>query len=250
MSSKPYHDETTAGQLLLKAVEVRRSFRIGNKMVEALAPVSLSIDKGAFLIITGPSGSGKSTLLNILSGLDRPSSGNVFFLGTSLTQLTPQQRALLRNNRFGFIFQSPHLLLDKTVLENTLLPFSYGKRVDAAESRKRCMDLLEYVGMAHLAHRYPNTLSGGEMQRVVFARAICRKPALIFADEPTGSLDGDNSRKILNLLKEQTNKGRTVVMVTHDPEAQEYSSSQLLLNKFTPAAERGKRGHGTLPDKF
>lgn len=231
----------------MEAIDIDRSFKVGTTAVRALEPISISISEGDFLVINGPSGSGKSTLLNILSGLDRPSNGQIFFEGKSLSMLSQQQLARLRNDRFGFIFQSPHLLLDKTVLENTLLPFSYGTTCSIAKAKEACMALLEYVGMDHLENRYPNTLSGGEMQRVVFARAICREPVLIFADEPTGSLDGNNSRKILDLLKEQTTKGRTVVMATHDPEAQEYGTSRLPLNKFTTPAESTQDRHGTLP---
>ena len=141
------------------------------------------------------------------------------------------QVALLRNSAFGFIFQTPHLLVDRTVAENISLPFHYGEQANKNDMDSRCRELLSYIGMADLADRYPDTLSGGEMQRVVFARALVRRPTLIFADEPTGSLDADNSEKIMKLLQEQTRQGCTVVMVSHDPEAVRYGSRVLRLEK-------------------
>lgn len=216
---------------LLQAVSVSRLFGKGGSRVIALAPISLTIAKGDFLIINGPSGSGKSTLLNLLSGLDTPTKGEILFAGQSLGMMSPSKIAELRNSFFGFIFQSPHLLPDKTVFENIALPFHYGGLSDAKRLETRCMSLLRYVGLSDLAHRFPSTLSGGEMQRVVFARAIVREPQVIFADEPTGSLDSKNSILLVELLKEQADSGRTVVMVTHDPTLQNYGSRTLNLEK-------------------
>lgn len=198
----------------------------------ALAPFSLQVHSGEFLTVTGPSGAGKSTLLNLLSGLDRPSEGEVLFRGVSISSLAERKVAVLRNSHFGFIFQTPHLLPGKTVLENVALPFHYGTVTPLNRIRKRCEDLLEYVGLAEVASRYPTTLSGGEMQRVVFARALVREPEIIFADEPTGSLDGLNAQRILNLLKEQTTKGCTVIMVSHDNEAIAFGSRIVQLKKI------------------
>ncbi len=197
-----------------------------------MAPISLQVQRGEFLTITGPSGAGKSTLLNVLSGLDRPSAGSVRFQGTSISSLREQRVALLRNVYFGFIFQTPHLLPGKNVLENVGLPFHYGEAVPAAEIRQRCQDLLDYVGLGKVAFRYPGTLSGGEMQRVVFARALARRPQIIFADEPTGSLDAKNARRILSLLKAQTTEGRTVIMVSHDTEAIRFGTRVVGLEKI------------------
>ena len=226
----------TTNTMLLEASHVDRFFQIGSQSVQALARISVSVNTAEFLVITGPSGSGKSTLLNLLSGLDRPSNGDVFFKGESFSQMNGQRLTALRNASFGFIFQTPHLLPDKTVLENTLLPFSYGHYMEPSAARTKCLNLLDYIGMEHLADRYPNTLSGGEMQRVVFARALSREPDIIFADEPTGSLDGKSSRLILELLQEQVKIGRTVIMVSHDTEAIEYGSVTLSLNKFLNSA--------------
>ncbi|EKD35506.1 MAG: hypothetical protein ACD_75C01882G0002 [uncultured bacterium] len=217
---------------LLEADKVARFFLSGNNSSPALQEVSLTVQPGEFLVITGPSGSGKSTLLNLLGGLDRPSRGEVRYKGQSLAAMSEGQVALLRNISFGFIFQTPHLLVDRTVAENVTLPFHYGKPITPGEMQRRCQELLRYVDMADMAGRYPDTLSGGEMQRVVFARALVRKPPLIFADEPTGSLDAGNSERIMKLLQEQTRQGCTVVMVSHDPEAVQYGSRVIRLEKI------------------
>jgi len=219
--------------LLIEAEQICRFFVAGSNSIPALSPISLKIYSGEFLVVTGPSGAGKSTLLNLLGCLDRPSRGEIRFQGQSFSNMTEQKIALLRNNSFGFIFQTPHLLMDKTVLENVALPFHYGLPVSRAVVQERCRALLEYVGLAEMESRYPNTLSGGEMQRVVFARALCREPDVIFADEPTGSLDTENSRKILKLLKDQTTQARSVIMVTHDQEPVNFATRIIQLNKIT-----------------
>jgi len=218
--------------VLLEARNIERSFLVGDRENMALAPLSLSAAKAEFLVVTGPSGSGKSTLLNLLSGLDRPSRGEVIFKGASLTLMKEKEIAHLRNACFGFIFQTPHLLPEKTVLENVKLPFHYGRLVAGEKIEKRCNELLDYVGLADFGLRYPNTLSGGEMQRVVFARALTRRPEVIFADEPTGSLDAGNSEKIMGLLQEQVDRGNTVIMASHDSEAVRYGTRILQLDKI------------------
>ncbi|WP_457577198.1 ABC transporter ATP-binding protein [Desulfomarina sp.] len=221
--------------VLLKADNISRSFRPGDSPCLALAPLSLIVEKGEFLVITGRSGAGKSTLLNLLSGLDLPSQGEVCFKDKSLSTMNEMEIARLRNSSFGFIFQTPHLLSDRTILENVAMPFSYGKHVAHGSVEKRCRELLDYVGLGKLIHRFPTTLSGGEMQRVVFARALVREPEIIFADEPTGSLDGENSRKIMELLERQVEKGCSVVMVSHDREAGAFGTRTLRLDKVESA---------------
>jgi putative ABC transport system ATP-binding protein len=219
--------------LLLEADKVSKSFLIGKKPSLALPEYSISVYQGEFLVLTGPSGSGKSTLLNLLSGLDRPSEGEVRYRGCNLAAMQQQEIAQLRNVCFGYIFQTPHLLPDRTVVENVELPFHYG--TPSSCSRERCLELLAYVGMEEMAARYPDTLSGGEMQRVVFARALARKPEIIFADEPTGSLDADNSCKILELLKEQTANNCSVIMATHDAEGIAIATRVVHLQKLQAA---------------
>lgn len=222
--------------VILEADKVSRAFVIGNTSSLVLPEHSLAVRAGEFLVITGPSGSGKSTLLNILSSLDKPTSGEVKYRGRSLASMAQHEVAGLRNLCFGFIFQTPHLLTDRTVIENVELPFHYGRPRSSIEVRMRCAELLDYVGLAGMARRYPDTLSGGEMQRVVFARALACRPEVIFADEPTGSLDADNSYKILDLLKNQTSKGCSVIMATHDAEGISYGTRVVRLEKIQAAA--------------
>lgn len=222
--------------LLLEIVEACRHY--GAAAHASLAPVSSSVDAGDFMVITGPSGSGKSTLLNLIGGLDVPTGGKILMRGQDIHALEQAALANLRNRTIGFVFQTPHLLSDRTVLENVLLPFQYGSAVATKASRDRAFELLAYVGLDAFHDRRPNTLSGGEMQRVVFARALARDPELILADEPTGSLDVDNSERILNLLREQAIQGRAVVMATHDPFAIGYGARTLELQK---AVEIGRR---------
>jgi len=217
--------------MLLEAKGITRRFQSDQVRVEALRDVSLDCKQGDFLVITGPSGSGKSTLLQILSTLDTPDAGEVLYQGQPLSSLSASELALLRNTSFGFVFQTPHLLPHRTVLENVALPFRYGPRETGERIRAACMRMLEYVGMADFSNRLPTSLSGGEMQRVVFARALVREPTVIFADEPTGSLDEDNANRLLDLLEEQTHQGRAVVMATHDPAAMARGTSEIRLKK-------------------
>jgi len=218
-------------QMIITAENISREYAIGGRRVRALEPVDVEVAAGQFWVVTGPSGSGKTTLLNLLSGFDQPTTGRVEFCGTSLASLPDFRVAQLRNDSFGFIHQTPHLMSHKTVLENVALPFLYGSWLGSKEVNRRCSAMLDYVGMQELEHRYPATLSGGEMQRVVFARALVRDPEVIFADEPTGSLDADNSGRILKMLRQQSELGRSVIMVTHDSDAVRYGSYRISLLK-------------------
>jgi len=217
---------------LIEAHNVCRDFATEASRIRALSPISLEIATGDFIVIRGPSGSGKSTLLSLLAGLDRPTGGKVFFRGIALHDAGQSALARLRNRHFGFIFQSPHMLYDRTVIENVALPATYNAQILQTAAKTRALDLLDYVGLSGLAQRRPQTLSGGELQRVAFARALLCHPEIIFADEPTGSLDADNSRLILNLLKGQCKQQRTVIMVTHDDQAMTYGSRIIHLDKF------------------
>ena len=227
----PPGSTTSETSTIIDATEISRTFTSGGGKYLALAPVSISISPGDFLVITGPSGAGKSTMLNLLSTLDCPTTGEIFFRGTPLSSMSHTDIAKLRNNSFGFIFQTPHLLQDKTVHENIALPFHYGDRPSQHIIHQRCEELLQYIGLSEMANRYPATLSGGEMQRVVFARALVREPQVIFADEPTGSLDATNSIHLISLLKKQAEGGRTVIMVSHDPLSEEFASQVLRMKK-------------------
>lgn len=184
--------------------------------IDILRDVSLSVDRGGSLAILGASGSGKSTLLGILAGLDTPTAGEVFWFGERIDWLPEDERARRRNGALGFVFQSFQLLGHLNALENVMLPLELS---GASEPRRKAEELLDQVGMSARMSHFPKTLSGGEQQRVALARAFVTEPKLIFADEPTGSLDAANGERISNLLFElQARHGTTVILVTHAPE--------------------------------
>ena len=214
---------------LLSGCEISRCYDIGERQFVALDKISLDFCEGEFTVVTGPSGAGKSTLLQVLSGLDGPSRGRVLLRGQDIYSLSDTALSQLRNHSFGFVFQTPYMLPHKNVLDNILLPSLYAE--DGADYQNRALELLDYVGLCGFNKRSPATLSGGELQRVGFARALLMSPDVIFADEPTGSLDQAASALILNMLKDQTHSGRAVVMATHDPQAMTYGVQKICLEK-------------------
>jgi len=202
---------------------VTRSYGMGGGMVRALAGVDLNIRQGEFIAITGPSGSGKSTAMNIIGCLDRPTSGSFRFLGVEVGGLTRDQRALLRRNYIGFVFQGFNLLNRTTAIENVELPLIY-RGMARHERRERSANALALVGLAGREHHTPGELSGGQQQRVAIARAIVTDPLLLLADEPTGNLDSQRSHEIMELLSGlNAGRGITVVMVTHEPDMAAYA---------------------------
>lgn len=182
----------------------------------ALAGVRLDVREGEYLAISGPSGAGKTTLLSILGLLDTPSEGEYLLHGQSMTQLSARARAKLRNREIGFVFQSFNLIADLNVVENVELPLRYRKE-SPAQARRRALEALERVGMAHRARHSPSQLSGGQQQRVAVARAVCGRPSVLLADEPTGNLDSSNSDAVMAILDELHADGATICMVTHEP---------------------------------
>lgn len=207
---------------IISARSVVRSFKMGDSTVSVLRGVDITLRQGEFVAIEGRSGSGKSTLLHILGALDESDSGSIEFDGTDFTRLSAAQRSRLRNKHFGFIFQFYHLLPELNVLENTLLaPLIERSWLGFRSSRKSLMEhaahLLEQMGLSHRMKHRPNQLSGGERQRVAIARALMNNPRVLFADEPTGNLDADTGRQIMNVLEKlHQEQGQTIVMVTHD----------------------------------
>lgn len=199
----------------LECVGLGKVLSSGGRPLLILDGVDLAIKSGEFLAILGPSGSGKSTLLGLLAGLDRPSSGSLSFEGRALENASEDELALWRRAQVGFVFQSFQLLGNLTARENVLLPMEMA-RVEAAA--QRADQLLEEVGLGERGHHYPSQLSGGEQQRVALARAFGPKPALLFADEPTGSLDAESGQRALDLLLDlRERSGTTLILVTHDP---------------------------------
>ena len=182
----------------------------------ALADIHLDIAPGEFVSIAGPSGCGKTTLLSILGLLDSPTGGDYLLDGESVANLTASDRARIRNQAIGFVFQAFNLIGDLTVYENVELPLTY-RGMPGAERKERVQAALERVGMAHRMSHYPSQLSGGQQQRVAVARAIVGKPLILLADEPTGNLDSKNGNAVMDLLKELHAEGATICMVTHDP---------------------------------
>jgi lipoprotein-releasing system ATP-binding protein len=207
---------------ILKASGIHRDFRMGESTVAVLKGVDVSLRAGEFVAIEGRSGSGKSTLMHIMGALDEANRGAVEFEGQDLTRLSSAERSRLRNKHFGFIFQFYHLLPELNVLENTLLaPMIeqswFGYRAQKKGLQGRATELLETLGMGHRLKHRPSQLSGGERQRVAIARALMNAPRVLFADEPTGNLDAETGRQIMNLLESLHQKsGQTIVMVTHD----------------------------------
>lgn len=199
---------------ILDIKNVSKIYQSGNHSLTVLNDINFSIAKGETVAITGPSGSGKTTLLGLCAGLDRASSGSVVLSGVALDSLSEDERAAVRNQYVGFIFQNFQLLPTLTALENVMVPMELrGEK----NSKSFALDLLEKVGLADRADHYPVQLSGGEQQRVSLARAFSNKPALLFADEPTGNLDAETSEKIIKLLFDlNKDAGTTLVIVTHD----------------------------------
>jgi putative ABC transport system ATP-binding protein len=195
---------------------LHKAYVMGDETVHALDGVDLNFDRGEYIAILGPSGSGKSTLMHILGFMDTPTKGSILFEGEEVSNLSPDRRAWYRSNRVGFVFQSFNLLPRLNVLENVALPLLYREDYTEDAREEAAKVALERVGMSHrLTHR-PTQLSGGERQRVAIARAIVARPAIVFADEPTGNLDVKNIDRILDLLGSLLAEGITVVLVTHD----------------------------------
>ena len=201
---------------MLAVRSLTKEYRSGGGALAVLRNVSFDIAAGETVAIVGPSGSGKTTLLGLLAGLDTPTTGAVLLAGTDLATLDEDARARLRGERVGFVFQSFQLVPTLTALENVQVPLELR---GIAGSEPRARDLLERVGLGHRIDHFPTQLSGGEQQRVAIARAFVNKPRVLFADEPTGNLDGSTGEKIVGLL-EQLNRedGTTIILVTHDPE--------------------------------
>ena len=214
---------------VIELQNIKRNFQVGDETVHALRGVSFTIREGEFVTIMSTSGSGKSTLLNTLGCLDTPTSGEYLLDGISVRTMRKPQRAVLRNRKIGFVFQSYNLLPKTTAVENVELPLMYNSSVSASERRRRAIEALQAVGLGDRLEHKSNQMSGGQMQRVAIARALVNNPAVILADEATGNLDTRTSFEILVLFQKLHAEGRTIIFVTHNPEIAQYSSRNIVL---------------------
>jgi putative ABC transport system ATP-binding protein len=229
---------------MIKLENIEKKYDLGAVTVAALEGVSLSIERGEFLAVMGPSGSGKSTLLNVLGILDEPTGGRYLLEGHDITHLSDREQARIRNQHFGFVFQSFNLFTELSAIENVMLPMSYAG-LSFSKRRERASELLERLGLSQRLYHTPAMMSGGEQQRVAIARALCNEPDLILADEPTGNLPSDMGEGVMKTLEELNSQGVTIVMVTHNDELGARAKRVVhiqdghILNG-QPAAERGQ----------
>jgi ABC-type lipoprotein export system ATPase subunit len=209
-----YEDQHMA---LIELREIAKTYDLGEVKVEALRGVTLSIESGEYVALIGPSGSGKSTLMNTLGCLDRPTHGSYLLGGEEVVTMNADARAHIRNRRVGFVFQSFNLLSRTSALENVELPLLYCEALTSRERRQRAVALLERVGLGDRLDHHPGQLSGGQQQRVAIARALVNNPSLLLADEPTGNLDSETSREVIQIFRRlNEEQGLSIILVTHD----------------------------------
>ena len=229
---------------LIRIKDLYKTYHLGKIDVPVLKGVSLTIDRGEMVALMGASGSGKTTLMNILGCLDRPSSGEFWFDGQEMSSLTPNQRALVRTEKLGFVFQSFNLLPRTTAVNNVVMPLDYSPPpARRGEARRLAQALLKHVGLGDRFDHEPSQMSGGQQQRVAIGRALVNRPALVLADEPTGNLDSHTSVEILRMFQQLNAEGITVVLVTHDPKVAAYAHRTIrivdgLIESDEPAAAR------------
>ena len=215
---------------VVKLVDIRKTYASGEVAVHTVRGVTLDIQRGEFVALMGASGSGKSTLMNTLGCLDRPTSGDYFLDGINVARLDRNQRADIRNNKIGFVFQGFNLLARTSAVENVELPMLYAReRIRPSMRRRRAMEALEIVGLANRADHHPSQLSGGQQQRVAIARALVNRPQMILADEPTGNLDSKTSVEVMGVFQKLNDQGITILMVTHELDIARYCKRTLIL---------------------
>ena len=234
MSSAPAVDS----QLLCQLEDVKKSYPMGDLLVQALKGVSVGITAGEFTAFAGPSGSGKSTILNLIGCLDRPTKGEYRLAGTDVARLDADRLAAVRNRRIGFVFQGFNLLPRTSAVENVELPLLYAQPLPPARTRReRAIRALREVGLGSRLHHLPGELSGGEQQRVAIARALVPGPALLLADEPTGNLDTRTSVEIMAIFQRLNAGGMTILMVTHEPDIARYARRTVTMRDGRIAAD-------------
>lgn len=214
---------------IIKVENIKRDFLVGSETVHAIRDISFYVTEGEFVTIMGASGSGKSTLLNILGCLDVPTQGDYYLSGVQVRKMGKNERAVLRNRKIGFVFQTYNLLPKTTALENVELPLFYNKTVNIAQRKEKSVQALHAVGLEDRMYHRSNQMSGGQQQRVAIARALVNDPVIILADEATGNLDTRTSFEILSVFQDLHKKGRTILFVTHNQEITQYGSRNIVL---------------------
>lgn len=214
---------------LIELKNIQKYYPVGKDKLHVLKSINIEIKKGEFIMIMGKSGSGKTTLLNILGFLDNFSEGKYIFKGRDVTDLSEKDRSKFRNTNIGFVFQQFNLIPTLSIYKNVELPMIYNNKYSKEEKESRIKKNLEMVGLLDKINQKPLELSGGQQQRITIARALVNEPDIIFADEPTGALDTDTSKDIMELLKNLNNKGKTIIMVTHDPDLIKYATRVIKL---------------------
>lgn len=225
--------------IAIRLRDIKKIYKMGGQELAALNGINLDIKRGEFAALMGPSGSGKSTLMNILGCLDRPTVGSYELEGKEVAHLSDDELAVMRNKHIGFVFQNFNLLSRISSLENVALPLVYAG-VGASERRKRAQQVLEAVGLGDRAGHLPNELSGGQRQRVAIARALVNNPEIIMADEPTGNLDTKSTKEIMEIFQEMHGRGKTIILVTHEPEIAVCANRQLLVRDGVIIRDEGK----------
>ena len=225
--------------IAIRLRDIKKIYKMGGQELAALNGINLDIKRGEFAALMGPSGSGKSTLMNILGCLDRPTVGSYELEGKEVAHLSDDELAVMRNKHIGFVFQNFNLLSRISSLENVALPLVYAG-VGASERRKRAKQVLEAVGLGDRAEHMPNELSGGQRQRVAIARALVNNPEIIMADEPTGNLDTKSTKEIMEIFQEMHGRGKTIILVTHEPEIAVCANRQLLVRDGVITRDEGK----------
>ena len=223
---------------LISLKNICRSYRKGDQELQVLKNINLEVNEGEFVAIMGPSGSGKSTLMNTIGMLDTPTSGEYYLEGQEVARLDEKQLAKVRNQEIGFVFQQFFLLSKLDALQNVELPLIYAG-VSASKRRKLAETYLKKVDLTDRSHHLPSELSGGQKQRVAIARALVNNPSIILADEPTGALDTRTGSQIMELLVELNEEGRTIIMVTHEPEIAAYAKRQIVIRDGVIASDSG-----------
>ena len=213
---------------LIQLNKINKSYQNGDQELRVLKDIDLEVEEGEFLAIMGPSGSGKSTLMNIIGLLDRASSGDYYLDATEVSRLSDKKLAQVRNKEIGFVFQQFFLLAKLNALQNVELPLIYAG-VATSKRQGLAKQFLEKVELSERMHHFPSELSGGQKQRVAIARALVNNPSIILADEPTGALDTKTGQQIMELLTELNHEGKTIIMVTHEPEIADYARRKIIL---------------------